>query len=71
MKREYPHERLKRLRLARGMSLQQFADAVDLSKTYIWELEKTPRGLEHVTYTTLCGIAAALGLSVTALMSEH
>jgi transcriptional regulator with XRE-family HTH domain len=32
--------RLNQLRLKRGKSLQEVADAMDVSKTHIWELEK-------------------------------
>jgi transcriptional regulator with XRE-family HTH domain len=33
-------QRLHKLRIARRMSLQQVADAVDLSKAHVWNLEK-------------------------------
>ncbi len=33
-------QRLHQLRIARRMSLQQVADAVDLSKAHVWNLEK-------------------------------
>ena len=34
--------RLRSLREAKGLTLQQVADAVGCTKAYIWELEKKP-----------------------------
>ena len=36
--------RLKRLRMRRGQSLQQLADAVGVSKAHVWELETGKSG---------------------------
>lgn len=68
--RECPHQRLKRLREGKRMSLQDLASAVAMSKAHMWDLERCPDKLEHASYSNLCNIAAALGVSVSALMQS-
>lgn len=70
-KREHPNERMKRLREQRRLSLQDLADAVGMSKAHVWELERSTIRLEHASYHNLCNIAAALGVSLTALMQAR
>lgn len=67
---ERPHQRLKRLREAKRMSLQGLASAVDMSKAHMWDLERCPDKLEHASYINLCNISAALGVSVSTLMQS-
>jgi transcriptional regulator with XRE-family HTH domain len=64
----YPSERLRRLREARGLSLQQFADAVGLSKSHLWEIEQGRTPIDGMSYRNCCAVAAALGISVINLM---
>lgn len=59
---------MRRLRELRGLSLQGLADAVDMSKAHIWELERAPDRLGNASHNNLCNIAAALGVSVSELM---
>jgi transcriptional regulator with XRE-family HTH domain len=61
-------DRLTRLRLAKGESLQQVADAVGASKAHIWQLEKGRT--ENPSMTLLRNLADHFGLSVAALVGE-
>lgn len=70
-KREHPHERMKRLREGRRLSLQDLADATGLSKAHTWELERSTARMENASYSNLCNIAAALGVSLSALMQSR
>ena len=69
-KREQPHQRMKRLREARRLSLQDLADAVGMSKAHTWELERSTERMERASYINLCNIAAALGVSLSVLMQS-
>jgi transcriptional regulator with XRE-family HTH domain len=61
-------ERITRLRLAKGESLQQVADAVGVSKAHIWELEK---GRADNPSMALVGrLADHLGASLASLAGE-
>lgn len=60
------HERLKALRLAKGLSLDQLAQMVDSTKSYIWELEKKPD--IKVSAELVTRLAQALGVTVEDLM---
>ena len=60
--------RLKTLRLRKGESLQQVADAVDASKAHIWELEKgTSR---NPSIWLLIKLANHFNISVASLVGE-
>jgi transcriptional regulator with XRE-family HTH domain len=60
--------RLTRLRLAKGESLQQVADAVGVSKAHIWELEKGRT--DNPSMALVARLADHFGLSVAALVGE-
>jgi transcriptional regulator with XRE-family HTH domain len=60
--------RLAPLRLAKGESLQQVADAVGVSKAHIWELEK---GRTHnPSMALVTRLADYFGLSLATLVGE-
>lgn len=60
--------RIKELRTAKGMTLDQLASATDSSKSYIWELEnKNP---PRPSAEKLSSIAAALGVTVDYLFGR-
>lgn len=61
-------DRLTRLRLAKGESLQQVADAVGASKAHIWQLEKGRT--DNPSMTLLRNLADHFGLTVAALVGE-
>jgi len=60
--------RLIRLRLAKGESLQQVADAVGVSKAHIWELEKGRT--ENPSMALVTRLANHFGTSLAALVGE-
>ncbi len=61
-------ERIKELRVARGLTLEQLAQATDSSKSYIWELEnKNP---PRPSAEKLSAIASALEVTVDYLMGR-
>ena len=60
--------RLRRLREAKNMTLQQVADAVGCTKAYIWELEKKPG--QRPTAERIQAIAKVLGVTMGDLMGE-
>lgn len=61
-------ERLHRLRDREGLTLEQLANAVDSTKSYVWELENKPniRPSAELVYK----LAKALGKTVGVLMGE-
>lgn len=61
-------ERLKELRVARGQSLQQVADAVGASKAHIWELESNRS--KNPSLDLLRRLATHFGTTVAYLISE-
>lgn len=67
---EMPNERMRRLREARGLSLQALANAVGMSKAHVWEIECSAARMEKVSYINLCNIAGALGVSLSVLMQS-
>lgn len=69
MAHELPNQRLKRLRMVSGLSLQGLADAVSMSKAHCWELERTPENIASAAYKNLDKIAEALGTTVAKLMA--
>lgn len=70
MSRELPNERLKRLRNNAGLSLQNLADEIGMSKAHCWELERSYDTIMHASYYNLCKIANALDISVSKLMAH-
>ena len=60
--------RLTRLRLAKGESLQQVANAVGVSKAHIWELEKGRT--DNPSMALVTRLADHFGLSLAALVGE-
>lgn len=60
--------RLRSLREAKGLTLQQVADAVGCTKAYIWELEKKPG--QRPTAERIQAIAKALEVTMGDLMGE-
>ena len=60
--------RLRNLREAKGLTLQQVADAVGCTKAYIWELEKKPG--QRPTAERIQAIAKALEVTMGDLMGE-
>jgi transcriptional regulator with XRE-family HTH domain len=61
-------ERLRSLREAKGLTLQQVADAAGCTKAYIWELEKRPG--QKPTAERIQAIAKVLGVTMGDLMGE-
>lgn len=60
--------RLKKLRLKKGESLQQTADAVGVSKAHIWDLETGKSA--NPSMELLTGLANHFETSVSALVGE-
>ena len=60
--------RLRELREAKGLTLQQVADAVGCSKAYVWELEM--REGQRPTAERLNAIGKLLGVKVEDLLGE-
>ena len=59
-------ERIKQLRVGRGLTLEQLAQATDSSKSYVWELEnKNP---PRPSAEKLSAIATALDVTVDYLL---
>jgi transcriptional regulator with XRE-family HTH domain len=61
-------DRLIRLRLAKGESLQEVADAVGVSKAHIWELEKGRT--DNPSMALVTRLADHFGLSLATLVGE-
>jgi len=57
---------LKRLRVKKGLSQEEFGFEADLHRTYVSQLE---RGLKSPSLKTLHKIANVLGISLTELMA--
>lgn len=61
-------KRLRQFREAKGLTLQQVADAVGCTKAYVWELEM--RAGQRPTAERLNAIAKLLGVTVQDLLGE-
>ncbi len=61
--------RLNQLRLKKGKSLQEVADAVGVSKTHIWELEKGRS--ENPSFEMLTKLANYFGVTIRFLVGEE
>lgn len=61
-------ERLQRLRSSKGLTLEELADAISSTKSYVWELENKPniRPSAELVYK----LAKALKTTVGVLMGE-
>ena len=62
-------QRLKELREAKGMSLEELATKSSISKTYLWELERDKDGAKKPSAQVLLKIATALATTIADLMS--
>ena len=60
-------QRLKRLRLARGLSQEQLAGLAQLDRTYVSSCEA---GRRNATIRTITRLALALGVDPSALVSD-
>ncbi len=60
--------RIRELRLAKGESLQNVADAVDVSKAHIWELEKGRT--DNPSMALVTRLADHFGVSIRYLVDE-
>lgn len=60
-------DKIKRLRIAEGLSQEELAERCRLHRTYIGAIE---RGERNITLNTLYDIASALGVSPAELISE-
>ena len=61
--------RLRRLREAKNLTLQQVADAVGCTKAYIWELEMKD-GQQRPSAERIQAIAKVLGVTMEDIMGE-
>ena len=61
--------RLRRLREAKGLTLQQVADAVGCTKAYIWELEMKEG--QRPSAERVQGLAKVLGVTMEDVMGER
>lgn len=61
--------RLKQLRLEKGQSLQEVADAVSASKAHVWEIENGKS--RNPSIELLRRLASHFGLSVSVLIGEN
>ena len=61
--------RLTRLRLEKGESLQQVAEAVGVSKAHVWELEKGRT--DNPSMALVTRLADHFGLSLATLVGEN
>lgn len=60
--------RLRRLREAKGLTLQQVADEAGCTKAYVWELEM--REGQRPSAERVRGLAKALGVTMEDIMGE-
>jgi len=62
-------KRLREERERAGMTLDQLAEKAEVSKTYLWELEKDAKGQKKPSADVLLRIAEALSLTIADLLS--
>jgi transcriptional regulator with XRE-family HTH domain len=60
--------RLRRLRQEHGLTMEQLADLVGVSKSYIWSLENKPA--ERTSANVMSALAKALNVTLQDLMGE-
>jgi len=68
MENPFQQKRLAELRKKRNMTLQELADAIQSTKSYVWELENKP-GIRP-SADTAYKLAVALGVTVEDLMGR-
>lgn len=56
---------IKELRIKRGLSLQGVADAANMTKAHVWEMERGSS--DNPSVSTLVALGAALGVSAVEL----
>ena len=61
--------RIRQLREAQSLSLEELATKSGISKTYLWELEKDTAGTKRPSADVLLRIATALSTTIANLMS--
>jgi transcriptional regulator with XRE-family HTH domain len=61
-------ERLRKVREREGLSLDELATKADISKTYLWELEKDTAGDKKPSAAVLMQIAKALSTTIAELL---
>jgi transcriptional regulator with XRE-family HTH domain len=62
-------KRLREERERAGLTLDQLAEKAEISKTYLWELEKDTKGQKKPSADVLLRIAEALSLTIADLLS--
>lgn len=53
---ERPREKLRRMREERGLTLQQLADAVGITKPYLWQIENGKRRLSYALAVKIASV---------------
>ena len=61
-------EQLRRFREKEGLSLDDLAAKADVSKTYLWELERDTAGEKKPSASVLLQIAKALSVTIADLL---
>ncbi|HEJ9418601.1 TPA: helix-turn-helix transcriptional regulator, partial [Proteus mirabilis] len=61
-------ERIRKYRTDKGLSLEELANMVGSTKSYIWEIEKKPE--IKPSADLISKIASALNVTIDALMNE-
>jgi transcriptional regulator with XRE-family HTH domain len=61
-------EQLRKIRESEGLSIDELATRADISKTYIWELEKDTEGEKKPSAAVLMQIAKALSVTIADLL---
>ncbi|WP_366937351.1 helix-turn-helix transcriptional regulator [Alicyclobacillus sp.] len=51
-----PRTKLRQMREERGLTLQQVADAVGISKPYLWQIENGKRGLSYALAVKIASV---------------
>ncbi len=62
-------EKLRKLREEKGLSLDELATKANISKTYLWELERDSAGTKKPSADVLLRVANALSTTLAELMS--
>lgn len=63
--------RLRRLRQDQKLTMEQLAESVGVSKSYIWALENNPeKRTQRTSATVMNSLAKALGVTLQDLMGE-
>jgi transcriptional regulator with XRE-family HTH domain len=62
-------KRMREERERAGLTLDQLAEKAELSKTYLWELEKDTKGTKKPSADVLLRIAQALSITIADLLA--